>query len=67
MTFTFESSTATKLAELINCDEAFLKGKSPMCGVGEIYNGKFENKLIKGDGLFTRMLKDLGIKVNRIG
>ena len=48
------------------CDEAFLKSKSPMCGVGETYSGKFDGTMVKKDGLLARMLKKAGIKVNEI-
>ena len=52
-----------KIAKIVNCKEAILKSKSPSCGCGEIYDGTFTNKLIKGDGIFTRVLKQNGIKV----
>ena len=52
--------------EAVKIAEAFLKGKSPMCGIGEIYSGKFDGVMIKGDGLFARKLKELGIKVTRV-
>ena len=57
---------ALRIAEMIGCDEAFLKSKSPMCGVGKIYSGKFDGRMIPGDGLFTRMLKKIGVKVNEV-
>jgi len=57
---------ALRIAKLTGCDEAFLKGKSPMCGVGEVYSGNFDGKMISGDGLFARLLKKAGIKVNRV-
>jgi uncharacterized protein YbbK (DUF523 family) len=52
-----------KLAKLINCREAILKSKSPSCGVGKINDGTFQGKLIKGDGIFTKLLKAEGIEV----
>jgi len=57
---------ALKIAKMSGCDEAFLKSKSPMCGVDEIYSGKFDGTMIKGDGLFVRMLKEAGIKVTKL-
>ena len=45
------------------CIEAILKSKSPSCGCGLIYDGTFTGKLIKGDGITTRLLKENGIKV----
>ena len=46
-----------------NCDCAILKSKSPSCGCGLIYDGTFSNKLISGDGITTRLLKEHGLKV----
>lgn len=53
---------ALKIALLSNCDEAILKSKSPSCGCGEIYDGSFTGKTVKGDGFFTQALKKSGIK-----
>jgi len=52
-----------KIAKLINCREAILKAKSPSCGCGKIYDRTFTDTLIDGDGIFTKTLKDNGIKV----
>lgn len=40
---------------------AILKSRSPSCGVGQVYSGDFDRKLVDGDGLFTRALKREGI------
>jgi uncharacterized protein YbbK (DUF523 family) len=45
------------------CREAVLKARSPSCGVGEIYDGAFSRRLIKGNGLFAQTLMDAGIRV----
>ena len=42
---------------------AILKANSPSCGCGRIYDGTFSGKLIDGDGLFAKMLKEQGIKI----
>lgn len=42
---------------------AILKAKSPSCGSGVIYDGTFTQKLVAGDGFFTRLLKKNGIDV----
>ena len=34
-----------------------------MCGKDQIYDGEHSGKLINGDGLFTRKLKEFGIDV----
>ncbi len=52
-----------KLAKLLNIKEAVLKQKSPSCGCGKIYDGTFSDRIIKGDGVTTDLLKKNGIKV----
>lgn len=39
-----------------------LQSRSPSCGKGLIYDGTFSSKLIEGDGIFVRLLKENGIK-----
>ncbi len=57
---------ALELALENNCQEAYLKSQSPMCGVGSIYDGTFSHTLIEGDGAFTQLLKSQKIKVNKV-
>lgn len=54
---------ALKIALLVNCKEAILKARSPSCGCGKIYDGSFTGKLIAGDSIFTKLLKQNNIKV----
>ncbi len=54
---------AMKIVELTNCHLAYLKSKSPMCGLNNIYNGKFNGTLTNGDGYFARELKKKGVKI----
>lgn len=51
------------LAKLFGIKEAILKQKSPSCGNGQIPDGSFSGKIIKGDGVATNFLKKNGIKV----
>lgn len=51
------------LAKINNIDIAILKSKSPSCGYGEIYDGSFSSKLVKGNGICAEMLVNNGIKV----
>ena len=44
------------LAELFSAEAVILKDKSPSCGVDFIYDGTFQNRLIKGQGITTRLL-----------
>lgn len=52
-----------KICKKYNCSKAILKAKSPSCGNGLIYNGNFENVLVKGDGITAKLLKNNGISV----
>ncbi|MBZ9569703.1 DUF523 domain-containing protein [Patescibacteria group bacterium] len=52
-----------KLAKLLGIKEAILKQRSPSCGCGQIYDGTFSDKVIKGNGITTALLKRNGIKV----
>ena len=51
------------LAKKFNVKKALLKSKSPSCGCGLIYDGTFNGKLIKGDGITTELLKKHGREV----
>lgn len=52
-----------QLAKLFGIRKAILKQKSPSCGCGKIYDGTFSDRLIKGDGVTTALLKKNGIKI----
>ncbi len=52
-----------RIAKLLNCKEAIFKQRSPSCGCGEIYDGSFSGKVVAGDGITTKLLKEHGIKV----
>ena len=57
---------AFQMATMINATEAYLKSKSPSCGVDLIYDGSFSGKITKGDGVFAKLLKDHGIKIHSV-
>jgi len=44
------------LARLINAQEIILKGKSPSCGCGKIYDGTFTKTLRDGNGVTAALL-----------
>ncbi len=48
-------------SENINC--AIMKSRSPSCGCGKIYDGTFSKKLVDGDGITVRLLKEHEIRV----
>ncbi|MBU4377012.1 MAG: DUF523 domain-containing protein [Candidatus Omnitrophica bacterium] len=51
------------IAKKHNIKKAVLKSKSPACGCGQIYDGTFTGRLIKGDGVTCALLKMNGIEV----
>lgn len=52
-----------EIAKNNHCTHAIFKSKSPSCGNNLIYNGEFNNTLINGDGITTKILKENGIVV----
>ncbi|MDD7282274.1 MAG: DUF523 domain-containing protein [Erysipelotrichaceae bacterium] len=44
-------------------DVAILQSRSPSCGVKEVYDGTFSGTKKKGQGIFTQLLVEHGIKV----
>ena len=52
-----------KIVQDNNIKIAILKKNSPSCGSNYIYDGTFSHKLIKGDGITAKLLKENGIKV----
>lgn len=52
---------ALKIARLVNAKEAYLKEKSPSCGVRFICRGQ---RKVKGSGVLAALFKKKGIKVN---
>lgn len=54
---------ALHLAKLYGCTHAILKERSPSCGSGGIYDGSFSKKLIPGEGVTARLLRENGITV----
>ncbi|WP_413288634.1 DUF523 domain-containing protein [Bdellovibrio sp. HCB337] len=60
------AEAAYKIAQDHGATEAYLKSKSPMCGVGRIYNGQFTGELVAGDGVFAEKLLSAGLKVYEV-
>ena len=61
--FSLGAEKALTVVKYFNIKTAILKENSPSCGVHNIYNGKFQNKLIEGQGITTRALIEHGVKV----
>ncbi len=51
------------IAKTIGTKIAILKSKSPSCGHGTVYNGKFSGKLVAGNGVTADLLIKNGIKI----
>lgn len=54
---------AARVYDLLSCDCAILKARSPMCGKGQIYDGTFSGKLTAGHGVLTELLLKNGVPV----
>lgn len=54
---------AAWLYDLLQCDCAILKSRSPSCGSGMIYDGTFTGSFRAGDGVTAQLLKEKGIPV----
>lgn len=54
---------ALYVAEESRCQLAILKERSPSCGFGEIYDGSFSGKTIRGNGITAQLLYDHGIVI----
>ena len=57
------AAEAVRLAQLLGCDGAVLKEKSPSCGHGAVYDGTFTRTLIPGDGVTAEALLAAGVPV----
>lgn len=51
------------LARLYGARLALLKGRSPSCGRGEIYDGSFTGHRVPGNGVTTEALLRMGVEV----
>lgn len=64
---TYEYQKGAKETLKIALDEkvdlAILKSNSPSCGCGKIYDGTFSKRLVDGDGITTKLLKEHDIKI----
>lgn len=61
---------AKKALEIVKesgAELVILQSRSPSCGLGKIYDGSFKGRLVEGDGVFVKLLKDEGIKAVDVG
>ncbi|MBO7373457.1 MAG: DUF523 domain-containing protein [Oscillospiraceae bacterium] len=61
--FTAGAEAALQIALEHGCRTAILKSRSPSCGKGCIYNGKFSGELVPGNGVTADLLLQNGITV----
>ena len=57
------AQAALALAHRLGIRRAILKANSPSCGTGRIHEGRFNGKLVPGDGVTAALLKRSGIQV----
>ncbi|TDW20183.1 uncharacterized protein YbbK (DUF523 family) [Breznakia blatticola] len=57
------ANAVIKIVKEQNIKKAILKDCSPSCGLDEIYDGTFQHKVIRGDGILVEMLKNIGVEV----
>ena len=61
--FTAGAEAALRIAREHGCTYAILKSRSPSCGKGCIYDGRFTGELVAGNGVTTDLLLQNGIPV----
>ena len=61
--FLIGAKNALELCKEENIKVALLKSKSPSCGNEKIYDGKFSETLIEGEGLTAKLLNENGVTV----
>ena len=61
--FTMGAERAMEIARKNGVKVALLKAKSPSCSKGEIYDGSFTRRLVKGNGVFAEMAMAGGVSV----
>lgn len=61
----FESGAqkTLEICKTAGVKKAILQARSPSCGCGKVYSGKFDRKLIDGNGLTADLLIKNGIEV----
>ena len=52
-----------RLYQILGCDCAVMKARSPSCGCEQVYDGTFSGTLIPCDGFAVQALKQLGTRV----
>lgn len=61
VTEAFELGADKAIERVKECDLIVLQPRSPSCGLSQVYDGSFQNKLISGSGIFAQKAKKLNI------
>lgn len=61
--FVIGAEKTLKIAQVIGAEIAILQSRSPSCGYGFVYNGRFSGDLIKGNGFTADLLSENGITI----
>ena len=59
--FTDGAFKVLNVVHYLHIKKAILVENSPSCGVHQVYNGRFEKKLVDGEGVTTRFLRNAGV------
>ncbi|MBQ6960778.1 MAG: DUF523 domain-containing protein [Clostridia bacterium] len=57
------AAEALRLYDLLHCDCALLKARSPSCGTDRVYDGTFSGALIPGQGITAKLLSQHHVTV----
>ncbi len=60
--FELGAKEVLRFAKQLGVEKVILQPRSPSCGVGKIYSGNFDGKLVKGNGILTELCKQEGIE-----
>ena len=57
------AARALRLAQNAGCTMAILKTRSPSCGADGVYDGNFNKRLVPGEGLWAKALRQAGFQI----
>lgn len=60
------AAEAFNVVKKVKATKVYLKSRSPMCGLGQIYDGTHTGTLTTGDGVFAKLLKNHGVDIEVI-
>lgn len=60
------AAATAKIAEVTSAEGAFLAARSPSCGVGSVYDGTFQGKVVAGDGITAQKLREMALELKSL-